>query len=68
MYKLGLYGTRPKGSRTFEWNKVKGVRSGLQDNADSYVKGVEMLMKNEWFEKLGDCKCVSLRLCHKVQI
>lgn len=36
------------------------MRSGFQDDTDGYLgEDVEMLMKDEWIEKLFDCNCIS---------
>lgn len=42
---------------------MKGARSSLKDDTDNHVKkDVEMLMRDECFGKMSDCKCISLRL------
>lgn len=39
------------------------MKSGLHDDTDGYAReGVALLLKDDWFERMFDCKCVSARL------
>lgn len=46
---LGMCETNFRDRGTFDWNGVKGMRSSWLEATGGYVKGVEHLMKNEWF-------------------
>lgn len=49
---FGLCKIRLRGSGSFEWNRVKVVRLGMQDDTDGYVgDGVGMVTKDEWFKR-----------------
>lgn len=45
------------GIQNFEWEGVKGITSGLQNNTESYGReGMAMLMKYEGFEMFDASK------------
>lgn len=59
---LYIFEIRLKSSRTFEWNEVKGVKLGLQDDTDGNVReDLILLIKDEWIGKMFDCECVNTR-------
>lgn len=38
------------------------MKSGLQEDTNSYVRVVVLIVKDEWPEKMFDCKCVKVKL------
>lgn len=54
-----LFETMLRGSGTCKQNGVKSVKSCLQKDTDGYARVVALLMKNEQFETMFDCKFVS---------
>lgn len=53
--------TRLRGTEKLDWDGAKGEILGLQYEINYFVRGVAFSMKDEWFEKMSDCKCSSTR-------
>lgn len=53
--------TKLKGSGTFEWDRVNGMKAALQEYTDGYARGVAIIMEDECCEKVFDCKSASVQ-------